>query len=92
MSMSTHIVGFRPADQKWKEMKAIWDACTKAGVDIPDAVDEFFDGEDPGDKPGDEVVLGAAVKEWSVDEQDGYELDLSKLPPDVKFIRFYNAS
>jgi hypothetical protein len=31
------------------------------------------------------------VKEWSADERDGYELDLSKLPPDVKFIRFYNA-
>jgi hypothetical protein len=91
MSMSTHIVGFRPADQKWKEMKAIWDACNSAGVDLPKAVYDFFDGEHPADKPGAEVDLKGAVKEWSADERDGYELDLSKLPPDVKFIRFYNA-
>ena len=91
MSMSTHIVGFRPADEKWKEMKTIWDACEKAGIDIPEAVEEFFDGEAPGDKPGAEVEIESALREWQDEGASGYEVDLGKLPKNVTVLRFYNS-
>lgn len=91
MSMSTHIVGFRPADESWNNMKEIWEACTKAKVKIPDDVMKFFDGEAPGDKPGCEISIKKAVADWGDDYRSGYELDISKLPEGVSKIRFYNS-
>lgn len=91
MSMSTHIVGFRPKDKKWDQMKMIWDSCNAAGIEPPDGVVEFFDGEYPGDRPGAEVDIEDATEEWSDDGYSGYEVDLNKLPKDVKILRFYNA-
>lgn len=78
MSMSTHVVGFRPADAKWKEMKTIWETCKRAKIKIPNEVQKFFDGEAPGDKPGQEVEVNA--KEWKDEHREGYELDLTTLP------------
>jgi hypothetical protein len=91
MSMSTHVVGFRPADKKWHQMKKIWQDCEAADVPIPKEVLEFFDHEDPADKPGAEVELKDALREWHGDGRSGYEVDIMKLPPDVKILRFYNA-
>ena len=91
MSMSTHIVGFRPADEKWNKMKATWLACENAGVPIPKEVEAFFDHEAPGDKPGAEVEIKAAMREWKDEYRQGFEVDIMKLPPDVKVLRFYNS-
>lgn len=92
MSMSTHVVGFRTADEKWEHMKAIWVACRKVGVPPPDAVLNFFHHEFP-DKPGCEVSLGDALKSWEdkCGDKDGYEVDVTKLPHDVNTLRFYNS-
>ena len=66
--MSMHVVGFKPADEQWKKMKAAWDACKTAGVDPPQTVTEYFDGNDPGDAPGMEVdifsVTGLLVRSF----------------------------
>lgn len=91
MSMSTHIVGFKPADEKWNKMKAVWDTCEKAGTSIPDEVIEFFGGENPKDKPGMEVSISGAYHEHNAHMVTGYEVDIDLLPKDVKFIRFYNS-
>lgn len=91
MSMSTHVVGFRPADAKWNEMKAIYEACDKANVDVPVEVMRFFEDEAPGDKPGQEVDITSAAKSWSDDYRQGFEIDITKLPTDVKIIRVYNS-
>ena len=91
MSMSTFIVGFRPADEKWKKMKAVWDACEAAGAEIPTEVYNFFVGIPPGDRPGAEVNIKGALREWSDKSRSGYEVDLEKLPEDVKILRFYNS-
>lgn len=95
MSMSTHVVGIKPPDDKWKEMKAVYDACAVAGVAVPKAVCDFFDN-DPPDDAG--VVVSeydlkkcGALKEYSGDMTAGFEVDLSKVPKDVKIIRFYNS-
>lgn len=90
MGMSTHVRGFVPPDDKWKKMKAAWDACKAAGAKVPHEVGDFFDWEEPNDA-GMEVVLGAAVREWNTDSQSGYEVIVEKLPPRVKIVRVYNA-
>lgn len=44
---SVRVVGIRPPDTKWKKMKAIWDACLDAGIEVPSEVEEFFGGQGP---------------------------------------------
>lgn len=94
MSVSLHVVGFKPPDDKWKKMKAVWDSCKEAGVDPPAAVDKFFGGEPP-DPTGVEISEHTlkkevgAVTEWHEDMRDGFQVELSKLPKDIKFLRFY---
>ena len=91
MSMSTHVVGFRPADEQWNKMKAVWDACEAVAQPVPKGVENFFNGEPPGDKPGMEVPLGDALVQWKNDYASGYQVDVSQLPEGVRFIRFYNS-
>jgi len=90
MSMSTSVYGFRPPDERFKEMLAIYKACTKAKIEIPAEVDEFFDGGEP-DPAGVAIDLGKAEKEFRTDGQEGIEIDLKKLPKDVTLIRFVNS-
>jgi hypothetical protein len=93
MSMSTYVRGFRPADEKWKKMKKIWYACQEAGVDVPDEVDDFFDGDKP-DEAGVEIKLNSKTgcKEWSDGNgRDGIEITLDNLPKNVTVIRFVNS-
>lgn len=90
--MSTHVMGYRPPDDEWRKMKAAWDACEAAKAPIPKKVLDFFDGEDPGDQPGKEVNLGKAVRELDPRHPEcGYEVDVTKLPEGVRFIRFTNS-
>jgi hypothetical protein len=86
--MSTHIIGFVPPDDDWQRMKAIWDSCTAAGVDVPRAVEEFFN-DCPPDDAG--VEVGLPVTQWGDDASSGYELEVSAIPLNVKRIRFYNS-
>jgi hypothetical protein len=97
MSMSAHIVGFVPPDEKWEKMKQVYDACKAAGIDPPDRVIKFFGGEAP-DPAGverhlDVMTRASAVKAWSAEHgaSSGFEVDLRKLDPDIKILRFYNS-
>ena len=92
MSMSTSVTGFRPPDARWRKMKAVWDACLKAEIPIPDDVSDFFESGEPDEK-GVEVDLeehGCAV-EWNAEAQSGYEVFVDKIPAGVKVIRFFNS-
>lgn len=91
MSMSMHVHGYRSADVTWRGMKAIWDACVAANVAVPEAVETFFGGEPPGDKPGIDVNIDAAVRDWGDEARQGFEIDVQKLPLNVRFIRVYCA-
>lgn len=88
VSMSTYVKGFAPADETWQKMKDIWDACVAAQVRIPEAVDDFFDGEPP-DPRG--VEVGLPAREWRDGDREGYEVDVADIPPHVTTLRFYNA-
>lgn len=89
MSMSVHVEGFRPPDDKWEAMRAVWLACENAGVRVPAAVLAFFDGEEP-DPAG--VTLDLAketgIKEVTTKDGTYYQLDVRRLPPDVHLVRF----
>ena len=88
--MSMHVVGYKPADDHWKKMKAAWDACAAANIRPPKEVDDFFDGEDPGDAPGKEVEInGRDAEKWEDKWREGYEVDITALPEGVRFVRFY---
>lgn len=88
--MNTHVVGFRPADAKWRKMKDVWDACVAADTLVPPEVAKFF-GEDEPDDSGIEVDLSRVLREWEDDSRAGYELDVDKIPSGVTSIRFYNS-
>ncbi len=92
MSMSTHVRGFKPADAKWRKMKAIWDSCEEAGIDPPEEVGKFFDWDQP-DEAGVDVNLEEheSCQEWADESRRGFEIDVKKLPKDVTVIRFYNS-
>jgi hypothetical protein len=95
MGMSTHVVGFKPPGAKWRQMKAVWDACQAAGIEVPDEVDVYFDGGPP-DPAGVEVGIedlraAGALRDWGNNHADGFELDVAKLPKDVTVVRFYNS-
>ena len=94
MSHSLHVVGFKPPDEKWKKMKQVYDACVKAGVELPISVDKYFGPKVP-DSSGVEVELAGfvtnheSVRDYKEDMENGFEVDLSKLPKDVTILRFF---
>ena len=92
MGMSTHVIGFVPPDDKWSRMKSAWDACKAAGIVPPDEVEAFFNYAPPDDR-GVEIDLerSGCASEWSTDSSNGYEIDLSRVPDNVRTIRFYNS-
>ena len=96
MSMSSHVKGIVPADDKFQMMYKIWKTCYEGEVSIPEEVREFFglefEGEEP-DPTGLEIAIEhtEAVKDWTAEMSTGFEVDLTKLPKNVKIIRFYNS-
>jgi hypothetical protein len=102
MGMHTYVICIKPADEQWQKMKEIWDACTKAGIEPPEKVSDFFGDEAPNPKgveinlPFSRHDLGSATNHpalsMSTDSgQEFWDVELSKLPPDVKIIRFVNS-
>ncbi len=95
MSMSTHVVGFKPPDEKWRQMKAVYDACTAAKCRVPQEVWDFFGGDVPDPSgvtvPEGHLLSCGAVKPYTAEMENGYEIDIAKLPADVKIVRVYNS-
>jgi hypothetical protein len=94
MSMSTHVQGFKPPDEKWAKMRAIFDACEAAHVDVPLEVERFF-GDNPPDPDGvlvaeSDLRAAGAVTDWSGEYAEGLQVDITKLPADVTVVRFQN--
>lgn len=92
MGMSTYVVGIKPPDAKWLAMKKVWDACNEADTSVPVEVLAFF-GDDGPDQRGVVVDLEetAACQPYREDMVEGFEIDIRKLPPDVKIVRFTNS-
>lgn len=91
MGMSTNVRGFVPPDDKWKKMKKVYDSCKEAGIDfdeMPSDVQNFFDDGDPDEK-GMQVEI--PYEDYRVDSEEGIEIEVEKIPKNVKFIRFVNS-
>ncbi len=85
MSTSWRAQGIRLPDERWQQMKAVYDACTAAGIDVPDEVMRFFNYEGP-DPAG--VVIDIPSREWKSDYYSGTEVDVADIPDGVRTIRF----
>jgi hypothetical protein len=102
MGMSTSIYGIKPADEKFDQMKAVYDACIVADIEIPAEVAKFFDYGTP-DPQGVIVSLRDASKPRLTDYHEsitlihpgypeaGFYVDVTKLPKDIKVIKFHNS-
>lgn len=102
MGLSTYIIGIKPADEQWRQMKAVWDACNVVGIQPPTEVTDFFDDAPPNEK-GVEVEINfnrydlkdkrnhPAVSFINDDGREFWDVDISKLPADVKIVRFVNS-
>ena len=44
MEISTYVIGFNPLDKRWCEVKAVYDSCIKACIEVPLEVYNFFNG------------------------------------------------
>ena len=91
MSMSTSVYGIRPPNERFNQMYAIWEACSKASIPIPLEVRKFFNDENP-DPAGVVVILGQpTVRRYNTESGNGCEVTVDELPADVKIIRFVNS-
>lgn len=100
MSVSYSVVGIVPADAAYKKKLAAYRACEDAGVDPPEDLRKFFNDDEP-DPSGVVRELAASyslkpmyaegVTEYTADMENGFEVDLRKLPPEIKIIRFVNS-
>jgi len=98
--MSTlRIDGIKPPDKEWLKMKTVYNSCNEAGVPVPGEVLDFFDNEPPDalgvlvplaeQNDGDLDESKPCVEKYDAEEMSyGMELDLAKLPKDIKILRF----
>lgn len=91
MGMCSYVIGFREADETFTKMEAAFNACKAAGIELPKAVCDFFEGENP-DPKGVKINLGDAVEKWKDGyDSEGFQVDLTKLPKGIRYIRFINS-
>ena len=90
MGMSTHIIGFAPPDERWEQMKAIFDACENAGIEIPLEVELFFADGRP-DPCGVEVAISHSEYYDNNHCREGFEITLADIPSHITHIRFWNS-
>jgi len=95
MGMSNHVLGVRDLDGRFAKMMAAKLACDAASVGYPDEIYKYFkcpgECEDYLRQEMESVDITDAVSEYSKDEMDIFEVDLSKLPEGVKAVRFKNS-
>ena len=93
MGMSTRIKAYVPdTDREYQKHKEVYLVCLKAGVSLPKETEEYFKGCDrPEEKLEVELVKGEHYQIYRQDMNDGFEVELDKLPEGVTKIRFYNS-
>lgn len=92
MGMNTTVYGIVPPDDIWKLMKKVVDACDAVGIEWPDEVSDFFNDEPPDEKG---VIVDIentpGVIEYNSEMCNGFEVDITKLDPNIKIVRFVNS-
>lgn len=99
MGMSTHIKAFIPdTDPEFKKHKEILDICLKHNVYLPAQTAQYFGQSNPYEGMADEklekeLTQGIHYVEYrdSHSSEEGFDVDLTKLPTGVTKLRFYNS-
>ena len=106
MGMSTCVVGIIPKDDdEFKRMTSILTNCIVQEIAPPKEVLDYFnidlgeddylcDCEEVLDEKGvivEDSLIKAAVEAYSGEMESGYDIDIRKLPSNVKIIRVYNS-
>jgi hypothetical protein len=95
MGMNTSVYGLSDLSEEFEKMLSVKLACDKAGVTYPNELKNFFkypsENETFLKEQCRKVNISNAVTESGKDSLDAWEVDLSKLPKTVKFIRFENS-
>lgn len=95
--MSTHIYGFVPdTDETYQRMKKVLLACDEADMELPEAAAKYFGAKYPDvslleEKLEVKLKNGVHYKDYNGDMQEGFEVDIDKLPKGVTKIRFVNS-
>jgi hypothetical protein len=88
MSQMTSIQGYKKANKERLLMADVYNSCARAGIEIPEAVQEFFEYGTP-DPVGEEVKIPS--KNFVRDKEEVFEINVADIPPDVETIRFINS-
>lgn len=85
--MQIDVVAVIPADEQYRRMLAVWEACEAASVPVPRRVTEYFAGAETRPSAiGRELAVGrvdleAGTAEWAkVEYGSGLEVSLRSLP------------
>lgn len=98
MSATYYVTGLRDrSSADHQKRAAVLQACREAGVELPKELEEYFKVKgrylkyvSPDDAVAVDLQETGSAKKWhDPDKGNGFEVDLSKLPPGVKTIRFY---
>lgn len=85
MSISMYVIGLRDeTDPNHIKMVKAKDALDNAGVKWPMEIYDYFDGSKDSDVP---LEVEIEKEEWRNDDYSGYEIDINKIPKNVKKIR-----
>lgn len=89
MSVTTVVIGIRPPDEEYHKMKAAWDACEAAGIDIPEPLYAYFDYQMPD---GVGIRTEIPSKEWTNGDMcEGQEICLADIPDSITHIRVFQC-
>ena len=95
MGMSTSVYGIRDLDGRFADLMKIKLACDDAGTSYPKEVTDYFkypsESEEYNRSEMEQIDISKAVSEVNSDCSDGFKVDLSKLPGEVKAVLFVNS-
>lgn len=87
MSRDVSITGYRPPNEQFKKMGAVYDACRAAKIPIPEEVLKYFNYESPPSHGGVSVKIESAITALPGPVVWEWTIDVSKLPQGLPYIR-----
>jgi len=91
MVVSTCVYGFRPANDKWEKMKAIYDAYVAADLQVPDSIRNFFSWCEPSEYGVIVRLPTGCLREHRGNDEASIDILLKELPEDMTVIRVVNS-
>lgn len=94
MGVSLHIEGIKPADSDFKKKYDAYKACISAEIPLPAELNSYFNYVPPDPlgvkvslRYSNDEAIKASITEYHGDYSGGYDIDLTKLPKDIKILR-----